>query len=87
MQEVLSATLNNEGRLVIPAVYRKELGLKSGQKVMVKLTQEGLLITTFDRALKGFQDDVASLAGSGQTSLVQELLAERQIEASKEASG
>ena len=86
MQEVFRAKLNNEGRLVIPAVYRKQLGLKSGQEVMVKLTHDGLLITTFDRALKGFQDDVASLVGGG-ASLVQELLAERQIEASKEAGG
>jgi AbrB family looped-hinge helix DNA binding protein len=86
MQEVFRAKLNNEGRLVIPAVYRRQLGLKSGQEVMVKLTHDGLLITTFDRALKGFQDDVASLVSEG-TSLVDELLTERQSEASKEANG
>ena len=86
MQQVYRAKLNNEGRLVIPAVYRKELGLKSGQEVMVKLTQDGLLITTFDQALKGFQDDVAALVNGG-TSLVQELLADRQREATKETSG
>jgi bifunctional DNA-binding transcriptional regulator/antitoxin component of YhaV-PrlF toxin-antitoxin module len=86
MREVLYTTMNNEGRLVVPAIYRKQFGLKFGEKVIWKPTQEGLLITTFDMALKGFQDDVASLMGGG-ASLVQELLVERQEEASKEASG
>jgi AbrB family looped-hinge helix DNA binding protein len=86
MQEVFRAKINNEGRLVIPAVYRKQLGLNSGQEVMVKLIADGLLITTFDLALKGFQDEVASLEGSA-TGLAQELLTDREIEASKEARG
>jgi AbrB family looped-hinge helix DNA binding protein len=85
MQEVFCTKMNNEGRMVIPAVYRKQLGLKSGQDLMVKLTQDGLLITTFDLALKRFQDDVAALVNGD--SLVQEVLAERQMEASKEGSG
>ena len=83
MEEVFRAKLNEEGRLVIPATYRRKLGFQTGQDLMLKLTQDGLLITTFDRALSRFQDDVAALVGPG-ISLVEEMIADRQAEAAKE---
>lgn len=83
MPESYRAKLNDEGRLVIPASCRKHLGLQPGQEVLLKLTKEGLLLTTFDQALKQFQDEVAGLAGPG-TSLSDEVIADRRAEAAKE---
>lgn len=84
MNEVYRAKLNDEGRLVVPAVCRKQLGLHAGQEVLLKMTDDGILITTFDQALKKFQDEVRSLVGP-DVSLVDELIAERRAEAAKEA--
>jgi bifunctional DNA-binding transcriptional regulator/antitoxin component of YhaV-PrlF toxin-antitoxin module len=80
MNEVYKAKLNEEGRLVIPAAYRKLCGLGTGQEVMLRATQDGLLITTFDKALQRFQDDVAALVGPN-VSLADELIADRRKEA------
>jgi AbrB family looped-hinge helix DNA binding protein len=84
MGEVYKAKLNDEGRLVIPAAARKELGLQSGQEVIVRVTDQGLLISTFEQSLKRFQDEVTRLVGPG-LSLADELIAERRAEAAKEA--
>ena len=83
MEDVYRAKINEEGRLVIPAAYRKQYGLGTGQEVMLRATQEGLLITTFDKALQHFQDEVASLVGTN-VSLADELIADRRQEAVKE---
>lgn len=83
MQDTHRARLNDEGRLVIPAACRRELGLQPGQEVLLKMTGDGLLITTFDRELAKFQDEVALLAGPG-VSLVDELIADRRAEAARE---
>ena len=80
MEEVYRGKINEEGRLVIPAAYRKQYGLANGQEVVLRATKEGLLISTFDQALQRFQDDVAALAGPN-VSLVDELIADRRKEA------
>jgi AbrB family looped-hinge helix DNA binding protein len=84
MHEVHRARLNDEGRLVIPAGLRKALGLRPGQEVLLRRTDTGLELTTFDAAVKQFQDRVAGLVPAG-TSLVTELIAERRAEAAREA--
>lgn len=83
MPESYRAKLNDEGRLVIPASCRKHLGLQPGQEVLLKLTKDGLLLTTFDQALKQFQDEVVGLTGPG-ISLSKETIAERRAEAAGE---
>lgn len=80
MEGIYRARLNEEGRLSIPASYRKRHGLGPGQEVMLKPTDDGLLITTFDHALRQFQQDVAALAGPN-ASLADELIADRRNEA------
>jgi bifunctional DNA-binding transcriptional regulator/antitoxin component of YhaV-PrlF toxin-antitoxin module len=85
MNEIYHAKLNDEGRLVIPAVCRRQMGLQAGQEVIIKITSEGLLLTSYDQALDQFQDEVTKLVGPG-VSLVDEVIAERRAEAAKEAS-
>jgi bifunctional DNA-binding transcriptional regulator/antitoxin component of YhaV-PrlF toxin-antitoxin module len=83
MDDVYRVRINEEGRLIIPASYRKQHGLAVGQEVTLRATSDGLLITTFDRTLQQFQNDVAALAGSG-VSLAGELISERRSEAAAE---
>lgn len=86
MNEVYRAKINEEGRMVIPAACRKRLGLQAGQEVLLTLNEEGVQLTTFDRALRHFQDEVSRLVGPGR-SLSAELIAERRAEAAKEGNG
>ena len=84
MNEVFHARMSNEGRIAIPTVCRKQIGLQPGQEVIIKVTPEGLLLTSYDQALDQFQDEVAKLVGPG-VSLVDEVIADRRAEAPKEA--
>ena len=83
MDNVYRVKINEEGRLIIPAPYRKQYGLGTGQEVMLRATDEGLLIATFDQALQRFQADVAALVGPN-VSLADELIADRRQEAAAE---
>jgi AbrB family looped-hinge helix DNA binding protein len=83
MNELYHAKLNIEGRLVIPADCRKQVGLQPGEEVWLRVTPDGLLLTSYERALDTFQDEVSKLVGPG-VSLVDELIAERRTEAAKE---
>jgi AbrB family looped-hinge helix DNA binding protein len=82
--EIFRAKVNDEGRLVIPAPCRKQLGLQPGQEVLLQVTRDGILLTTFDQALKHFQDEVTKLVGPG-VSLPDDLIADRRAEATREA--
>ena len=84
MNEVFHAKLNDEGRLVIPAVCRRQVGLQPGQDVILKVTSDGLLLTSYEQDLNQFQDEVTKLVGPG-VSLVDEVIKERRAEAAKEA--
>lgn len=86
MHEVYRAKVNEEGRMVIPAPCRKQLGLKAGQEVLLTMNEDGVQITTFDQALRHFQDEVLRLVGTNR-SLATELIAERRTEAAKEVNG
>lgn len=85
MNEVYRAKLNEEGRLVIPAACRKQLGLAAGQEVLLQVSGQGLLVYTPDQAVKRLQDWVACHVPPG-SSLVNNLIAERRTEAAKEAN-
>ncbi len=51
-----SVPLSSNGRVVIPAEFRRAMGLQPGQSVIFRMTESGdLLLTTRDRAIKGLQ--------------------------------
>jgi AbrB family looped-hinge helix DNA binding protein len=83
MGELYHAKLNVEGRIVIPAACRKQVGLQAGEEVLIKVIPEGLLLTSYEQAMATFQDQVSKLVGPG-VSLVDELITERRTEAAKE---
>jgi AbrB family looped-hinge helix DNA binding protein len=71
------------GRLVIPAPMRAALGMKEGDKVLVRLEGNELRIYTYQEAMRRAQEIVRSFVPPG-VSLADELIAERRAEAARE---
>ena len=68
--------VNENGRVVIPASFRKQLGIRVGDEVVLQIQDDELRITTLKRNLEGAQRLVRKHVKAG-TSLVDELIAER----------
>jgi AbrB family looped-hinge helix DNA binding protein len=83
---VVAARLDAEGRIVIPAEYRKTLALKEGDDLLVYLEGDSLRLTSRDAAINRIQAEVKRLVPPG-VSLVDELIAERRREAEREERG
>lgn len=75
--------LNENGRLVIPASYRKALGIKAGDEVILRLEDDELRITTMKHKIERAQRLVRKYVKPG-ISLVDELIAERREAAKRE---
>jgi AbrB family looped-hinge helix DNA binding protein len=73
--------VNENGRVVIPASFRKALGINIGDVVLLQIVDDELRITTVKRGVQRAQRLVRKHVKAG-TSLVDELIAERR-EASK----
>jgi len=71
------------GRLVIPAPYRRLLGLRPGDEVIVRVEEGQLRILTPRQALARARDLVRRYAGA-QRSLARELISERREDAARE---
>jgi AbrB family looped-hinge helix DNA binding protein len=71
------------GRLVIPAEYRRRLGLEPGDEVIMRIEDGELRILTRAEAVKRAQAVVRQHVKKGR-SLVDELSAERRAEAARE---
>jgi AbrB family looped-hinge helix DNA binding protein len=77
------ARINENGRLVIPASFRRALGIQSGDAVVVRLENDELRITTLRQRLAKAQQLVRRHVGA-TTSLADELIAERREAARRE---
>jgi AbrB family looped-hinge helix DNA binding protein len=71
------------GRLVIPAHYRRLLGLRAGDEVILRLDKGELRILTHRLALEHAQSLVRRYVAK-ERSLARELIAERRAEAARE---
>lgn len=71
------------GRIVIPAAYRKVLGVQIGDELLLQLEGGALRVYTRVEALKRAQQLVRKYVPKG-VSLVEELLRERRLEADRE---
>jgi len=83
METEARTRLNENGRLVIPASFRKALGINPGDEVVLRLEEDGLLITTLRRRIERAQRLVRKYVKPG-VSLADELIAERRAAARKE---
>lgn len=68
--------VNENGRVVIPASFRKALGINIGDEVVLRIQDDELRITTLKRRLERAQKLVRKHIKVG-TSLSAELIAER----------
>ena len=74
--------LGQGGRIVLPAQYRKELGLKPGDNLILVLEDGEVRIFTPQRAVKHAQELVRRYIPEGRD-LSEELLRERREEAKR----
>jgi AbrB family looped-hinge helix DNA binding protein len=79
----LLAKIGEGGRLVIPAEYRKALGVATGDEVMLILDGESIHISTPKQGIRRAQVLVRAYIPEG-LKLSEELIAERRAEASRE---
>jgi len=75
--------INENGRVVIPASFRKRLGIRPGDEVVLQIQDDELRITTLKRNIERAQRLVRKHVKQG-TSLVDELIAERREAARNE---
>jgi len=75
--------VNENGRVVIPASFRKALGINIGYEVVLRIEDDELRITTLKRRLERAQRLVRKHVKQG-TSLADELIAERRETARSE---
>ncbi len=75
--------VNENGRVVIPASFRKALGINIGDEVVLRMEDDELRITTLKRRVERAQRLVRKHVKRGK-SLVDELIAERREAARNE---
>ena len=75
--------VNENGRVVIPASFRKALGIELGDEVVLRIEDDELRITTLKRRIQQAQRLVRKHVKPGR-SLVDELIAERREAARNE---
>jgi len=75
--------VNENGRVVIPASFRKRLGIRVGDEVVLQIHDDELRITTLKRNIERAQRLVRQYV-KPDTSLVDELIAERREAARNE---
>ena len=71
------------GRLVIPAAFRKALGIRAGDQVMLRVEDDELRITTMKARIQRAQRRAQRYVKPGVL-LVDELIAERREAAKRE---
>ncbi len=68
--------LGEDGRIVIPAVLRRQLHLEPGEELIIKMSQDELHVVSAKQSLKNAQRRVQALAQG--KSLVEQLKSLRQ---------
>jgi AbrB family looped-hinge helix DNA binding protein len=75
--------VNENGRVVIPASFRKALGIKIGDEVVLRIEDDELRISTMRRRIEQVQRLVRERTKSGK-SVVDEFIRERREAARNE---
>ena len=83
MEEEIRQRVNQNGRVIIPAAFRKALGIAVGDEIVLRIQDDELRITTQQRRIQRARHRARQYVKPG-TSLVNELLAERREAARNE---
>ncbi|TXN71162.1 AbrB/MazE/SpoVT family DNA-binding domain-containing protein [Methylobacterium sp. WL6] len=71
------------GKLIIPAAFRRKLGIDTGDTVVLELGEDGLHVRSLSSAVRLAQEIVREFVPN-EVNLADELVAERRIEAERE---
>jgi AbrB family looped-hinge helix DNA binding protein len=77
------APLSSNGRIVIPAAIREQMGFAPGDTLLMEVEDGVLRVENFDARLKRIQDELVELVGP-ERMISDELIAERRAEAWRE---
>lgn len=75
--------LNENGRVVIPALFRAALGVEAGDELVMQLDDKELRISTMKHRIERAQNRIRTYVKPG-TQLSDELIAERREAAKRE---
>lgn len=81
-----TVNVNKQGRLVVPAELRRELGIEPGSHLVAYSDHGRLVIESWDHLADRLQAEVALGTPPGSPSMVDELIAERRMEGRAEAA-
>jgi AbrB family looped-hinge helix DNA binding protein len=79
----VSSKINQNGRIVIPAAIRRQMGLKAGDTVLMDVEDGVLRLETYRARIRRIQREVAQYCKPGILAS-DELIAERREEARRE---
>ena len=79
----VTSRINDNGRVVIPAVIRRQMGLKAGDAVVMEVEDGVLRIESHRARIRRIQESLGRLIPSGRC-LSDELIADRREEARRE---
>lgn len=82
-QYEIQATLGPAGRVLIPAKYRKAMGIKPGDPLLLTLKNHKLEIMT-QKMKRNRAKQIAATFGGPDRMMSDELIAERRLEAENE---
>lgn len=68
------------GKLIIPAAFRRKLGIDTGDTVVLELGEDGLHVRSLSSAVRRAQEIVREFVPD-DVSLADDLIAERRVEA------
>jgi AbrB family looped-hinge helix DNA binding protein len=83
MPEQTRMRVGQNGRMVIPAAFRKAMGIEVGDEILLRIEDDELRITTQHRRIRRAQRRAQRYVKPG-ASLVEELLSERREAARNE---
>jgi AbrB family looped-hinge helix DNA binding protein len=83
LKQEFRTRINENGRVVIPAAFRKAMGIDAGDEVVLRIEDDELRISTLKRRIERAQRLVRQHVKPG-ISLVDELIAERREAAKRE---
>jgi AbrB family looped-hinge helix DNA binding protein len=83
MEQAIRMRVNENGRVVLPAAFRKALDIKTGDEVVGHLEGDELRITPLKRRIERAQRRIRQYVKPG-TSLADQLIAERREAAKRE---
>ena len=84
MTESVRTKIGPGGRVVIPAEFRKELGLAVGEAVVFKIEDGGVRLISYREQIRRVQEFVAARIDPDAPSTVDDFIAERRAEAARD---